>query len=71
MEVDDYLFAYRKLREGGLSEVDSNAYHSNIQRAWAGMNRHQRELAICLTNYEHEFGNATSDELVRKQGGAV
>jgi hypothetical protein len=62
MEVDDYMYAYRKLREGGLSAVDSDAYHENLKRAWAGMNRHQKELVDRLTKVEGEIPRPKSSD---------
>jgi hypothetical protein len=41
--VDDYIFAWKKLREKGLSQADTDGWSKKLDKALREMNKHQRE----------------------------
>jgi hypothetical protein len=42
IRVDGYLFAWKKLREKGLSEAERQAYQSQLDAIWRGLTQEER-----------------------------
>jgi hypothetical protein len=46
IHMNDYIFAFRKLQEPGLSETDRQSYSAMMDKAMRSMNDHQRQLVV-------------------------